>query len=162
MRAHEPQDNAPTPERMAKGDWTVGSATGAFRCTKAIKLYHAHKAGHITAAMKNAGDAYLKLRTSAVRINGGSLQRDSLDFMPRGGGETSPEYSARIKAKDEECTRALIVFAKDGRPFSLQGWVEAFVVQNTALGPYDLRYRWWQGATDGLRVLVGVFGIAED
>ena len=156
-----PQDNTPTPERMAKGDWTIGKATGAHRCTRSIRLYNAHANGHITGGMKAAGDAYLALRMAAVKIHGGSLQRDSLDLMPRGGGETSPEYSARIKERDRECTKALTVIDK-GRVSSLQGWVEAFVVQNTALGKYDMRYRWWQGTTAGLRALVVFFGLPDD
>jgi len=149
----EAQDNRPTPERMAKGEWVVGSATRVQRDVASTPLHRAHVLGAISTAMRDAGDAYLALRTAAIRIRCGAGQRDSLDLMPRGGGETSPEYEARVLIKDAQCSRAL--------GYELRGAAEAFVVDGLSLGRFDMRRTWWRDTHAALVHLVLFFGIPE-
>jgi hypothetical protein len=151
--AEPPQDNGPTPERQAKGVWTVGTSTRVMRDVTATPLHRALHRGAITQQLFAAGEAFLTLRTAAIKIRCGAGQRDSLDLMPRGGGESSPEYEARILAKDAACARWL---------GSLAGAVESFVVHDQGADRFDLRYVWWQDTHAALDMLALFFGIPDD
>jgi hypothetical protein len=145
------QDNAPTPERQAKGSWTVATGTRAWREETATHLWRAHREGAISLAQREAGDAFYALRYAAIPLRvPGSIQRDSLDILPRGGGETSPEYAARILARDSECAAAL---GPD-----LYGAANVFIVDGQSLGRFDPRYIWWRDVVNALTMLEIFFG----
>jgi hypothetical protein len=136
VMAEPPQDNGPTPERQAKGAWTVGSGVRVWQDSKATSMHRALNEKAITKEQFDAGELYLALRRSALAIRGASSQRDSLDLMPRGGRETSPEYEARILATDCNVARRL--------GHELAGAADAFIVRDQSPGRFSLRYSVWR------------------
>jgi hypothetical protein len=144
--------DGPTPEQLAKGSFTVAKATGAAINSRGNPLDHAKHFRKITPDMHTAGVKFLKLRTKAKIFRDVKAQRDSLDFGPRGGGDTPVEIQVQTLERDAKCKRFM-----DRTGPGLYAAAESFVVDGISQGKFDMRYRWWQATHAALRALQEFF-----
>lgn len=99
----EIHDNEPTPERKAKGAWTVGTGRRVWQDHDATPLRRALRLKKLTAEQVEAGEWVEGLLRA---LDGSPSGRSCLDTSPRGGAETNPERIARIsQARDRARAR---------------------------------------------------------
>lgn len=157
--APKPVDNSPTAEHRQHATFTCGVVNDPVT-RRAVKVYRKNSPldialakGRISRGQFLAGGAYAEHRARWLAlIEAGATGGCALDMTPRGGGEASPEYAARVSERERKMRIAVSAEQLNA--------VEVFVVdEKKPRRGYDPRINpQWRLTFEGLDALAEFFG----